>query len=149
MKKLTDTELSKLRARCLRATERNYSIGEIRQYLKVLADETEVVDPPEGAPKGSAAHLQGLVQEAMDQRSGKKAKPRKLEPEKPKKGRGSRDPQGVRQKREARGQERRAKAESQALRRVEPGQTVQGSQKAQDLRTLKYVERRTHSSTLR
>lgn len=75
MKKLTDPQLSKLRARCLRAASRNYDIGEIRQYLKDLAEETEMMDPPQGARRGSVAHLQGLIQEALDQRSGKKPKP--------------------------------------------------------------------------
>lgn len=75
MKKLTDAQLQGLRSRCIQAVARGYAIGQVDQYLGDLSKETGIADVPPGVKKGSAEHLQTIVQEAIDQRSGKKAKP--------------------------------------------------------------------------
>lgn len=80
--KLTDAQLLKLRGRCIQAATRGYAIGQISKYLKDLASETGVVDPPAGVKAGSAEHLQALVEETLGQRSGKIKKVKKEKTEK-------------------------------------------------------------------
>jgi hypothetical protein len=83
MSKFTDAQLVALHRRCVTAVARGYTIAQAGQFINQLADETGVKDVPAGVQKGSAAHLLALVNEAKDQRAGKKAKPKPAPAPKP------------------------------------------------------------------
>jgi len=81
---MSDAELASLRARCLMASQRGYSVARADQYMEALASEAGSVDPPSGSKAGSAAHLAAMASEVMAVRGGKKPAAPKKVPEPPK-----------------------------------------------------------------
>jgi hypothetical protein len=68
--KLTDAQLTGLRLRCIRAASKGYIIAQVDRYLDTLAEEIGFRETPFGVRKGSAEHLQALVEEALKRRAG-------------------------------------------------------------------------------
>jgi len=67
---LSDAQLQEFRDRCLTAKVYGYQIANADLYMVALAQEVGQEVVPEDVSKGSAAHLFGLAEEALEGRSG-------------------------------------------------------------------------------
>jgi colicin import membrane protein len=81
MKQLSDVELQEFKDRALQAATYGYEIALADDYMAALASESGQEVVPEGATKGSAAHLLSLAEEVLALRASGGKDPSKAQKE--------------------------------------------------------------------